>query len=63
MYPDVTAEQRDNDPCKLPLQREEDMAFYDSKTLFGKRRQIAIMHNGTLYRLRITRFGKLIMNK
>lgn len=31
--------------------------------LFGKEREIAIDHEGTIYRLRITRQGKLILNK
>ncbi|WMT88818.1 hemin uptake protein HemP [Pelagibacterium sp. 26DY04] len=31
--------------------------------LFGQFREIAIDHEGTIYRLRITRQGKLILNK
>ncbi|WP_245307871.1 hemin uptake protein HemP [Hoeflea sp. IMCC20628] len=34
-----------------------------SSTLFGSRREITISHEGSLYRLRITRQGKLILNK
>lgn len=34
-----------------------------STELFGAAREIAIDHAGTLYRLRITRQGKLILNK
>ena len=34
-----------------------------SSALFGDRREITISHQGALYRLRITRQGKLILNK
>lgn len=34
-----------------------------SSALFKDRREIAISHQGALYRLRITRQGKLILNK
>lgn len=35
----------------------------DSRELFGKAQEIGIMHEGSLYRLKITRQGKLILNK
>lgn len=35
----------------------------DSACLFADRREIQIRHQGELYRLRITRNGKLILNK
>ncbi len=35
----------------------------DSSELFGKGNEILIRHQGTIYRLRITRNDKLIMNK
>ncbi len=35
----------------------------DSSQLFGKGNEIMIQHDGAIYRLRITRNGKLIMNK
>jgi hemin uptake protein HemP len=35
----------------------------DSRALFGERLEIAIRHEGQLYRLRKTRHGKLILNK
>jgi hemin uptake protein HemP len=35
----------------------------DSKTLLAGRAQLAILHNKTLYFLRETRFGKLILTK
>ena len=38
-------------------------AFSTSDLFRGKEREIVIEHNGDLYRLRITRQGKLILNK
>ncbi len=36
---------------------------YESPQLFGNNKEIQINHKGELYRIRITRNGKLIMNK
>lgn len=36
---------------------------FDSRQLFGDRTEIDIRHAGETYRLRITRQGKLILNK
>ena len=46
------------DPDLLPDDR-----VIDSRDLFGERREIVIEHDGSLYRLKITRQGKLILNK
>ena len=35
----------------------------DSAGLFGKAREVVIVHGGEEYRLRITRQGKLILTK
>lgn len=35
----------------------------DSATLFADRNELVILHNGTPYRLRITRQDKLILTK
>jgi len=35
----------------------------DAKDLFRGAREVSIKHNDLIYRLRITRFGKLILNK
>jgi len=35
----------------------------DSRTLLGSERELLIHHNGELYRLRLTRAGKLILTK
>ena len=39
------------------------MPVVDSRQLFGQVQEIGIMHDGALYRLKITRQGKLILNK
>ena len=39
------------------------MPVFDSAQLFGAANEIGIMHQGALYRLKITRQGKLILNK
>ncbi len=36
---------------------------FDSKQLFGASSEIGILHQGSLYRLKITGQGKLILNK
>lgn len=38
-------------------------SVYDSAHLFKGATEIAIEHDGAVYRLRITRQGKLILNK
>ena len=37
--------------------------LYESPQLFGSRNEIMIRHKGEIYRIRITRNDKLIMNK
>ena len=39
------------------------MRQFDSRSLFGAARELLIRHNGALYRLRVTRAGKLILTK
>jgi hemin uptake protein HemP len=60
-----------------PMQRAEELnqslepvsrmprgvAVYSTENLFNGGREIEIEHNGEIYRLRITRQGKLILNK
>ncbi|MDN2566938.1 hemin uptake protein HemP [Aquibium sp. A9E412] len=36
---------------------------YSSRELFGQAQEITIEHGGQAYRLKITRQGKLILNK
>lgn len=40
-----------------------DAPVVEASTLFGGHRQVVIGHNGCCYVLRITRHGKLILNK
>ena len=35
----------------------------ESRTLFGARKEVSIEHDGSVYRLKITKQGKLILNK
>lgn len=43
--------------------RPTDSPVIDSAELFADRKEIHIRHGGELYRLRLTRNGKLILNK
>lgn len=45
---------------KRPTQNDRVIA---SHTLFGARKEVAIEHDGAVYRLKITKQGKLILNK
>lgn len=45
--------------ASLPSQ----MPVVESRQLFGSASEIGIVHQGSLYRLKITRQGKLILNK
>ena len=49
------------DSC--PSRAETDPGWIDSRDLFRCRDEIVIKHGGQMYRLRITRYGKLILNK
>ena len=40
-----------------------DSAWIDSRDLFGGRDELVIRHGDQMYRLRITRYGRLILNK
>jgi hemin uptake protein HemP len=41
----------------------ENLPEYDTSTLFAGRREIVIHHAGAAYRMKITKQGKLILNK
>ena len=43
--------------------RRDAGTVFDSQTLFDGAKEIGIRHEGQLYRLRITRHGRLILNK
>lgn len=51
-----TADRRDGTPREAPQ-------VIESTSLFGDRQEIGIRHRGEVYRLRVTRNGKLILNK
>ena len=46
-----------------PARAPDDTRQFDSQALFGAARELLIRHNGALYRLRMTRAGKLILTK
>ena len=56
--PDETREA----PASSP-DRRTDSYVYSTETLFRGRGEITIRHEDTFYRLKITRQGKLILNK
>jgi hemin uptake protein HemP len=49
------------EPDTAPL--TEKLPQYDTETLFAGGREIVIRHAGATYRMKITRQGKLILNK
>jgi hemin uptake protein HemP len=51
------------DPCDSPTDRHAsgEGEPIDSRALLGLRGELAIRHNGKVYRLRRTRLGKLIL--
>jgi hemin uptake protein HemP len=57
-----------NQPCQggpeaRPRPEGEAVVVLDARQLFQGRREIVIEHEGTRYRLRITRRNKLILQK
>lgn len=52
----------DLEPMEGP-KRTDDVFRLSTEGLFGGRKEIEIEHQGAVYRLRITRQGKLILNK
>lgn len=53
-------------PVVLPppaAPRSDEARAIDSRQLFGDTREVLIEHHGALYRLRLTRAGKLILTK
>ena len=51
-------------PLTLPAAHERPVTrTISSERLFGSDREIGIEHRGAMYRLKITRQGKLILNK
>ncbi|MBI5725168.1 MAG: hemin uptake protein HemP [Planctomycetes bacterium] len=46
-----------------PHQRQSESAVLDSTRLFSGKNEVQILHDGQIYRLRVTKNGKLILNK
>ncbi|WP_429816504.1 hemin uptake protein HemP [Ensifer sp. B1-9] len=56
----------DNDlarPSEPPIQAGRAQRIIESRELFGSENEILISHDGAIYRMKITRQGKLILNK
>lgn len=51
---------QENTPTRVS---EEAVPSYSSEALFGGQKEIRIDHQGSIYRLRITRTGGMILNK
>ena len=59
----VELEKKDAGRAQALLPAEEQLPEYDTQTLFAGRREIVIRHAGADYRMKITKQGKLILNK
>ncbi len=61
---DLGSKKRDEaaaEPARTPLPQA--LPEYDTATLFAGGREIVIRHAGAAYRMKITKQGKLILNK
>ncbi|MEI2300678.1 hemin uptake protein HemP [Ensifer sp. MJa1] len=50
-------------PSELPTLAGRGQRIIESRELFGSENEILISHDGAIYRMKITRQGKLILNK
>ncbi|MBD9648202.1 hemin uptake protein HemP [Ensifer sp. KUDG1] len=50
-------------PSELPVLTGRAQRIIESRELFGTENEILISHDGAIYRMKITRQGKLILNK
>jgi hemin uptake protein HemP len=57
------ADEPDRDDVDAASRSEEPAVVIPAERIFGDRREVWIEHNGERYRLRITRRGKLILQK
>jgi hemin uptake protein HemP len=48
---------------RRPDGAETHPAWIDSRSIFGDRNEVVIRHGDQIYRLRVTKLGKLILNK
>ena len=51
------------DPKDEPVEPSKAVKVWQSAELFGEAKLVQIEHHGEVYQLRITRQGKLILNK
>jgi len=59
-----TCEHEDGSPCHCSAERLLRLSgVIESSYLFAKHSEVEIHHEGDVYRLRVTRNGKLILNK
>jgi hemin uptake protein HemP len=54
---------RDRPRDAQPSATEQHLPVIQSRSLFGTSKEVVISHAGEMYRLKITRQGKLILNK
>ena len=54
---------KDNESIVGKEENQKSIKLYNSPELFGNKNEIMICHKGDIYRVRITRNDKLIMNK
>lgn len=59
----VELEKKDGGARTALPSSDEPLPEYDTGTLFAGRREIVIRHAGADYRMKITKQGKLILNK
>lgn len=59
----VEADKKDAGTAVAQRPADEGLPEYDTGTLFAGRREIVIRHAGADYRMKITKQGKLILNK
>jgi hemin uptake protein HemP len=59
----VEAEKKDTGAHDAQRPNPDALPEYDTGTLFAGRREIVIRHAGADYRMKITKQGKLILNK
>lgn len=63
LHGDDPADPKDAPSRVAPRGSNRSAPIISSQTLFGARQELHIEHSGCLYRLRITRNGKLILTK
>jgi hemin uptake protein HemP len=60
---DQSSGQDGGETIRIGTSPSEGFRVVDSRALFGGEHEVGIVHAGETYRLRITRQGKLILNK